>query len=63
MTSFLSYLSSFIVTMAIFGGIILFGWMIGTAIEQILRLTIREEIREHDERQRRRQAELEGKQA
>lgn len=61
MATFLSYLSSFITTLVIFGGIILFGWMIGTAIEQLLRLTIREEIREHDERRRRLQAEIEGK--
>ena len=61
MTSFLSILSDFILTCAVFGGIIMFGWMVGTAIEQVLRLTIREEIREHDERQRRLQAEIEGK--
>jgi hypothetical protein len=61
MVSFLSFLSSFISVMAVTAGIILFGWMVGNAIEFMIRQTVRDEIREVDERRRRIQAEIEGK--
>ena len=63
MTTFLSFLSSFACFIAVAAYVIFMGWVIGNAIESALRYTIRDELREHDERQRRRQAELEGKQA
>ncbi len=61
MASFFSFLGDFVVIMIIAAYIVFMGWVIGNAIECLIRQTIREEIREHDERRRRLQAEIEGK--
>jgi hypothetical protein len=61
MATFLSFLSSFACFIAIAAYVIFMGWVIGNAIEYAIRATVREEIREHDERRRRLQAEIEGK--
>jgi len=63
MTAFLSFLSNMAIGVLIAAYILFMSWVIGNAIESALRYTIRDELREHDERKRRLQSELEGKQA
>lgn len=63
MAAFLSILGNLAIGVLIAAYILFMSWVIGNAIESALRYTIRDELREHEERKRRVQAESEGPQA